>query len=114
MPTITIKNIKPLSVNQAWCGRRFKSKDYKEYEKEVFFLMNNFTITMVEGEKLIVNIIFYFKYPLKRDIDNCIKPLLDIMQKKGLYKDDRYIWELNIVKEQSDEEGFKITINKIL
>jgi len=26
-------NIKPLSVNRAWHGKRFKSKDYEVYEK---------------------------------------------------------------------------------
>lgn len=27
--------IKPLSVNEAWQGRRFKTKEYKAYEQEV-------------------------------------------------------------------------------
>ena len=28
-------NIKPLSVNQAWMGRKFKTKFYKDYEIEL-------------------------------------------------------------------------------
>jgi len=28
-------NIKPLSVNDCWQGRRFKTKEYKAYEKEM-------------------------------------------------------------------------------
>ena len=30
-----IVNIKPLSVNQAWAGRRFKTPKYKAFEKEM-------------------------------------------------------------------------------
>jgi hypothetical protein len=31
--------IKPLSVNKAWQGKRFKTNEYKQYEKEVSLLL---------------------------------------------------------------------------
>ena len=32
---MNLVHIKPLSVNQAWKGRRFKTNDYKQYEKDL-------------------------------------------------------------------------------
>ena len=104
---LVISKIRPLSVNEAWQGRRFKTRKYKDYEKELLLTLPK--IEKMEGD-LVIDIRFYFKYPKKRDIDNCIKPLLDIMQKKGYYKDDRYVWRLSVIKEQRDEEGFAIMI----
>ena len=31
--------IKPLSVNKAWAGKRFKTEDYKSYEKELLLAL---------------------------------------------------------------------------
>ena len=31
--------IKPLSVNEAWQGKRFKTNSYKSYEKDVMRLL---------------------------------------------------------------------------
>jgi hypothetical protein len=33
---IGIAHIKPLSVNKAWQGKRFKSPEYKSYENKCF------------------------------------------------------------------------------
>ena len=33
--------IKPLSVNQVWQGKRFKTKTYKDYEKNVLAILPN-------------------------------------------------------------------------
>jgi Holliday junction resolvase RusA-like endonuclease len=84
-------NIKPLSVNEAWRGRKFKTPKYKEYERKLLLLLPNkfkedFTKLNIE---IGVNTLF--------DIDNCLKPLIDILQKKYKFN-DRYITELNIKK----------------
>jgi len=86
--------IKPLSVNQAWQGRRFKTDKYIRYEKEILSLLPN-----VETEKppFKFDIVFGFSNKLS-DIDNPLKPILDCIQKK--YKiNDRDIYELNVKKE---------------
>lgn len=31
--------IKPLSVNDAWKGQRFKTKEYKQYEQDLMFIL---------------------------------------------------------------------------
>ena len=91
MPTI---NIKPLSVNQAWEGQRFKTKLYKSFESSCLLLLpkNNVNLT---GE-LELNIEYGFSNKLS-DIDNPTKMILDIMQKKYKFNDSQ-IYVLNIVK----------------
>ena len=87
-------NIKPLSVNQCWQGRRFKTKIYKGYEKELLLKLVKIDVPNVS---IGLNITFGFSNKLS-DIDNPLKPFLDILQKK--YKiNDRDIYELNVKKE---------------
>lgn len=83
-------NIKPLSVNQAWQGRRFKTDKYKSFEKEILFLLPNSKIKY-EGN-LMVNIKYGFSSK-KSDVDNPCKTLLDCLCKKYGF-DDRQIYQI--------------------
>jgi Holliday junction resolvase RusA-like endonuclease len=86
--------IKPLSVNQAWQGKRFKTDKYIRYEKEILNLLPN---VPTENPPFKFEITFGFSNKLS-DIDNPLKPILDCIQKK--YKiNDRDIYELNVKKE---------------
>ena len=89
-------NKKALSVNRCWQGRRFKTPTYKAYEKELLLtLPDNLTIPNLHDIKLSIT----FGYSNKlNDIDNGLKPLIDILQKKYNFN-DRYIYELNVKKE---------------
>ena len=86
--------IKLLSVNQAWQGRRFKTEAYKTFEKELSYLLPKQKIP--EG-KLKLNLWFGFSSKLA-DIDNPVKVILDIFQKKYSFN-DRDIYKLIIEKE---------------
>lgn len=97
--------IKPLSVNNAWQGRRFKTDEYRAYEKRLLLMLprklkEDWTVLNIE-----IGVISLY------DIDNCLKPLLDVLQKK--YKDfnDRYVLELNVKKVvvKKGNEYIKIT-----
>jgi len=102
--------IKPLSVNDAWRGRRFKTPEYKKYEKLVLMMLPKKTI---EDKPLKVSLIFGFSSNAS-DLDNPTKLVLDIFQKKyGI--DDKTIWELNIQKEivKKGCEYFKFDISYI-
>lgn len=90
---MTIINIKPLSVNQCWQGRRFKTPKYNSYEKELLCLLPPLTIP--EG-KLKLDIVVAFSNR-GSDIDNVVKPLLDILQKKYAFNDSR-VYEITILK----------------
>ena len=99
--------IRPLSVNEAWQGRRFKTDAYKNYETELLYNLPKWQ--MIKG-LVAVEIKFYFKSPLRRDIDNPIKLLLDIIVKRGWIEDDRKITSLLVKKFKREVEGFKIKI----
>jgi len=102
--------IRPLSVNACWQGRRFKTPEYKAYEEEMLLRLPK--EKMIKGN-VEVYIVFFFKYPTKRDVDNCIKPILDIFVKKGYIEDDRFVIHLDITKQKSEKsEGFAFEIFK--
>jgi Holliday junction resolvase RusA-like endonuclease len=104
-------HVKPLSVNKCWQGRRYKTKDYKAYEKALLHLMPNMQLEY--KEKLKLNITFGFSTSTA-DIDNPLKPLLDCLQKKYGFN-DRYVYELTVKKElvKKGEEFIQIQINEI-
>jgi len=85
-------NIRPLSVNNAWKGKRFKTDDYKQYEKDLGLLLPK-DIKVKNGLQLE----FGFSSKLS-DIDNPVKPFIDILQKKYGFN-DRDLTLLNIKKE---------------
>ena len=103
-------DIKPLSVNRAWQGRRFKTKEYNEWLKLALALMGR--KKMLKGD-LSVHIDFYFKYVKKNDIDNPIKCLLDVITKAGWINDDRQIYYLSVCKKQSNKERIEVIIKEI-
>lgn len=103
---ITI-NIKPLSVNQAWQGKRFKTKKYKQYEIDLFYLLPK--ITIPKG-KLEIHYIFYYSN-IQSDIDNGIKQFQDILCKKYNFNDKmiyKIIVEKKIVKKGQERIDFLI------
>lgn len=101
-------NIKPLSVNQAWQGKRFKTPKYKAYEKEVLLCLPPCQIDF--KHPLTLDITFGFS-SLLSDIDNPLKPILDCLQKKYEFN-DRDIYELNVKKQivSKGEEFIEIQI----
>jgi len=86
-------NIKPLSVNAAFQGRRFKTSKYKRYEKNVLLLLPRLKIP--KG-KLEVTLTFGFSSKLC-DLDNPVKLIIDCFQKKYKFN-DRDIYKLTVFK----------------
>ena len=87
-------NIKPLSVNVAWQGRRFKTDKYKAYEIELLLKLKKMEIP---NGKLSLKVKFGHSNSLS-DIDNSLKPFIDILQKKYSFN-DRDIYHLEVLKE---------------
>jgi len=96
MKPISIKQkiyISPLSVNKAWQGKRFKTKAYKQYERDVL-LQLKWSIQPLPPYR--IDIEFGFTNKLS-DIDNPVKCFMDILQKK-YYINDRDVYEMNLKK----------------
>lgn len=86
-------DIKPLSVNQVWQGKRFKTKTYKDYEKTLMLILPKFE---VPDGPLTLYLEFGFSNSAS-DWDNPIKPFQDILQKKYGFNDSR-VMEAHVKK----------------
>lgn len=76
-------NIKPLSVNQVWKGRRFKTSTYSSYEKALLAILPNYSVPIGFIE-------LYLKFGFSNsasDWDNPVKPFQDILQKRYKFND---------------------------
>ena len=94
MKPITLR-IKPLSVNKAWQGKRFKTPDYKMYQKAINWLLNDAKPYFDASDKyLSLKIVFGFSN-LASDVDNPVKPFQDCLSRFYQF-DDKKIRNLNV------------------
>lgn len=107
-------NVKPLTVNRAWRGgRRFQSKEYVQYEKDISMLLPYAENPEGQDREVIVKYTFYIKNYGRSDAGSFEKCLTDILVKRGYIKDDRYIREITCRKERSPQEYIEIEITPI-
>jgi Holliday junction resolvase RusA-like endonuclease len=99
--------IKPLSVNEAWQGQRFKTKSYSAFEKLVLLSLRPMPIPQPPFS---VSFEFGMSNSLS-DYDNPVKPLQDVLQKKYGFN-DKDIFEAHIrkVKVKNGDEYFKFSM----
>lgn len=103
-------DIKPLSVNECWQGKRFKTAKYKAYEKQLLLMLPRILTPEPPYE---VKYTFGFS-SANCDLDNPVKPLQDILQKKyGI--NDRYINKMTVekVKVEKGKEFIEIEIKEL-
>lgn len=101
--------LKPMSINVAWQGKRYKTKRYKNFEK-AFFLSTSQPHTTIK-EEVVVIYVFYLKYYGRTDVGNLEKPLSDLITKRNYIKDDRYIKSINLIKKRvKDKKEQRIDI----
>lgn len=86
--------IKPLSINEAFKGRRFKTHKYDKYIKDVLLMLPNELYIPKDNIKLFIE--FGYSNSLS-DIDNGLKCFIDCLQKKYGFN-DKLINELNVRK----------------
>lgn len=99
--------LKPLSVNKAWRGgRRFRTKDYIQYEKDLLVLLPK---KHYAGE-VEVHYKFHIKNYGLTDVSNLIKCLEDIIVKAGCIEDDRKVVKISAEKIKSSEHYIEIEI----
>ena len=97
-----------LTVNKAWQGRRFKTKEYESFEKEVMYQLPKM---QVKGE-----VEMSYKFRLKNyaitDVSNLLKCLEDIIVKAGLIEDDRKVVKIIAEKMKNNDESIQILIKQ--
>jgi Holliday junction resolvase RusA-like endonuclease len=100
--------IKPLSVNKVWQGKRYKTKEYKDYERLFLAMLPN-KLKIPDGK-----LIAYYTFGVSNkncDVDNFIKPMQDILSKKYEFNDNRIyriIAEKVHVKKKDEYIEFKL------
>jgi len=106
-PEEIVINIPPMSVNEAWQGKRFKTPQYRRYETAVLLMLPK---VVLPEKPYHIEIVYGFSSPLS-DIDNPTKCVLDILQKKYGFN-DRDIVSLHLKKElvKKGSEYFKFKI----
>lgn len=87
--------IKPLSVNEAFQGKRFKTDKYNCFIQKMHFLLPK-SILIPDEKNIKLAIEFGFSSKAS-DIDNCLKTFIDCLVKKYSF-DDRQIYELHVFK----------------
>lgn len=100
-------NVKPLSVNEAWKGRRFKTDKYKQYETRLLWLLPKIKIPDPPFE---IHFRFGFSSSMS-DWDNPVKPTQDILSKKYGFNDKmirRAVIETEIVAKGKEFIEFEI------
>lgn len=106
-------NIKPLSVNEAWQGKRYKTDKYRIYQNTLLWLLPKIKVPEPPYE---IHFRFGFSNSLS-DWDNPVKLTQDILSKKYGFNDKlirRAIVETEIVKKGQEYIEFEIiTIKKI-
>ena len=103
--------VKPLSANRTYRGTRSKPYDYRKYEKELLAALPN--IKVAKRGNLKLDLIVHYSNP-RADIDNFIKPFLDILQKKYSFDDNR-VYLLTATKEivPKGEEAVSFSLKAI-
>ncbi len=105
-----ILNIKPLSVNDAWQGRRVKSKKYRNYEADILKLLRPMKIPDGPLE-------LHLKWGFSSagsDWDNPIKPFQDCLQKKYDFNDNRVVRAITEkVKVKKGDEFIEFEIKEL-
>ena len=94
-------DIKPLSVNEAWQGKRFKTDAYKKFERDLLLLLPA-KINLPNSEHYKIYFRFGFSSSLS-DWDNPIKPTQDVLQKKYQFNDKQI--KRAVVDVESVEKG---------
>ena len=98
--------IKPLSVNEAWRGRRFKTPKYKQYQQALNILLPKIILPAAP-----YSIIYHVYYSSRAsDIDNFLKQFNDCLQKK-YYFDDKHIYHIEVFKHVVKKGQEKIEFN---
>lgn len=78
-------SIKPLSINKAYTGKRFKTKEARKYSRDVLLLLR--PLKVPDGP-LEICITWGFSN-MGTDVDNCAKVFIDCLQTKYGFNDNR-------------------------
>ncbi len=87
-------NVKAISVNDAYTGRRFKTPYYEQYSEVMLSLLPDIIIPAAPF-KILIKVGFSNRLS---DASNCIKQIEDICQERYKFN-DRDVFDIRVIKE---------------
>lgn len=90
--------LKPISVNAAFQGKRYKTDECKRFDRDCQLVLMRYRGKIERFERYEVIYNLYLKNAALTDWDNCIKILQDNLVTAGLISDDRKIYRATINK----------------
>lgn len=86
-------NLKPLSSNQAFCGKKVKTAAYRKYESH---LLRTLPKLVIPDGPLELRVVVYYSNTAS-DLDNALKSFIDVLQKRYDFNDNK-IYRLRATK----------------
>ena len=111
---IRLDGIRPMSVNAAFSvykGKKLKTKEYRTYESKILLELTRKKIKINLPEKGPLFISLTIGVSSRFDIDNAVKPFIDILQKAYNFNDNRIthlIVEKEVVKRNEEFIEFQL------
>ena len=106
----TISGFPPISVNKAWQGRRFKTKEYSSWRQQMGMLLGKCSKT-----KGWVDVELKFYLPSRQyktaEVDNFLKGIMDVLVEKEIIEDDRFVKKVVVEKFLSNDYEIQIQVN---
>lgn len=103
----------PPSANHMFVNagkRRFRGKQYVAFVGMVANIVEREKIVSMGSKRLAIAIWLHAPNRRKVDIDNRVKPVLDALQRAGVYDDDSQVDELHIYRGEIAKGGY-CTVN---
>ncbi len=108
----TVTGLKPMTVNRAFHGRRFPTKEYQQYKHDLGMLLTRKRV--MKGNVEIVLVFGLPKISFSRsDVSNLIKATEDAIVEAGLIEDDAKVLSITASKYLSDDYIVQVTINPL-
>ena len=103
---ITLNLPEPPSVNEAYVNVRGKGRTktvkYKQWETECLWMIKAAKPGIIKGEYMVV---LFLSQKTRKDVDNCLKPALDLLAKCGVTEDDKYCYSVTSAKSPDVHKG---------
>jgi Holliday junction resolvase RusA-like endonuclease len=103
--------LKPISINEAFQGRRFKNQKHKDFEEQMLLALRG-NIQKFDGDYS-MHLKFYLKNATRCDLSNYIKVTEDCIVKSGIVKDDRFCWRMVVEKFKSKEDYIEFEVKQL-
>ena len=100
-------SVKPLTINLAYRGRRFKSKALVQFQKDVAWLLRG--AKTIDGE-VELRYKFYLQHYAITDVGNCEKTITDCLVEYGIISDDRFVKKITMEKFKAKTDSIEIEI----